>query len=82
MAKKKFNEQETEDRDEAKRDMKMWMANGWDLTEETPEFFLLKRSTATLGGHVLVFFITFWFTFGLGNLVYWLLSKEKKKVIK
>ena len=69
-------------RTEALQQVKMYQANDWDLAEETPEYFLLKRNTASLGGHVLVFILTFWWTFGIGNLVYWLLSNKKKKVIK
>lgn len=68
-------------REEAKKEVKMYIANGWDIKEETPEFFLLKRNEATLGGHVLVFLLTFWFTFGLGNLIYWLVSIKKKKIL-
>ena len=69
-------------RTEALQQVKLYQANDWDLVEETPEYFLLKRNTASLGGHVLVFILTFWWTFGIGNLVYWLLSNKKKKVIK
>lgn len=69
-------------RTEALQQVKMYQANDWDLAEETPEYFLLKRNTASLGGHVLVFILTFWWTLGIGNLVYWLLSNKKKKVIK
>jgi len=69
-------------RTEALQQVKMYQANDWDLAEETPEYFLLRRNTASLGGHVLVFILTFWWTFGIGNLVYWLLSNKKKKVIK
>lgn len=69
-------------RTEALQQVKMYQANDWDLVEETPEYFLLRRNTASLGGHVLVFILTFWWTLGIGNLVYWLLSNKKKKVIK
>lgn len=69
-------------RTEALQQVKMYQANDWDLAEETPEYFLLKRNTASLGGHVLVFILTFWWTLGIGNLVYWLLSNKKKKVVK
>ncbi len=69
-------------RTEALQQVKMYQANDWDLAEETPEYFLMRRNTASLGGHVLVFILTFWWTFGIGNLVYWLLSNKKKKVIK
>ncbi len=69
-------------RDATLQEVKMYQSNGWDIKEETPEFFLLSRNTATGGGHVLVFFLTFWFTLGLGNLAYQLLSNKTKKIIK
>ena len=68
-------------RDKALHEVKMYQSNDWDLVEETPEFFLLKRNTAAIGGHVLVFLLTFWFTLGIGNLIYWLASYKKKKII-
>jgi hypothetical protein len=77
-----LNEEEKLDRDEAKRDVKMWIANGWDLVEETPEYFLLKRNESTGWGHFWVFLLTFWWTFGIGNLIYYFASNKKKKVIK
>ena len=79
---KTLNKEESEERTEAKRDMKMWLANDYELVEETPEFFLMKKNTATMGGHVMVFLLTFWFTMGLGNVAYYFLSVKKKKIIK
>lgn len=61
--------------------VKLYQSNDWELVEETPEFFLLKKNTATAGGHVLVLILTFWFTLGLGNLIYWAVSNKKRKVI-
>jgi len=79
---KTLSKEEKEDRTEAKRDMKMWLANDYELVEETPEFFLMKKNTATGWGHFWVFCFTFWFTFGLGNLAYHFLANKKKKIIK
>lgn len=69
-------------RADALNQVKMYQSNDWELVEETPEYFSLKKNTATGGGHVLVFVLTFWFTLGLGNLVYWALSNKNKKIIK
>jgi len=69
-------------REEAKQEVKMWIANGWELKEETPEYFLLTKNTQTGAGHLMVFLLTFWFTFGLGNLIYWFLCRKKKKILK
>ena len=35
-------------REEAKRDMKMYLANDWQLKEETPEYFLLTRNESSI----------------------------------
>ena len=78
-----LNEQEKRNaREEAKRDMKMYLANDWQLKEETPEYFLLTRNEASTTGHILVFFLTIWWTFGLGNIIYYFAKKKTKKIIK
>ena len=71
-----------EARERALLEVKMYQSNGWDIREETPEYFLLKRNTASFGGHLLVFLFTFWLTVGLGNIIYWAAKRESKKIIK
>ncbi|WP_291909073.1 hypothetical protein [Chitinophaga sp. CB10] len=71
-----------EKREKALQDVKLFIANGWDLKEETPEFFLLTRNEASKGVHFLIFLFTFWFTLGITNLIYHLLSKKKKRILK
>lgn len=68
-------------RDATLNEVKMYQSNGWDLAEETPEFFLLKRNTGTVGVHLVILFF-FWWTLGLANLGYWALCKQTKKIIK
>jgi hypothetical protein len=74
--------EEKANREDAKRDMKMWMANDWDLKEETPEYFIMKKNTATTSGHIWVALFTIWWTLGIGNLIYWLANKKTKKIMK
>ena len=69
-------------RDEALQEVKMYQSNDWDLVEETPEFFLLRRSQHTFIGHVIVFVVLGWWTLGIANLVYWLINRKKKKILK
>jgi len=71
-----------QEREEAKKEVKMWLANDWNLSEETPEFFLLKKNTQTAGGHLLVFLLLGWWTLGVANIAYYLICKSKKKIIK
>jgi hypothetical protein len=46
-------------RDEAYKDVKMYIANDWKLKEETPEFFLLTRNNGSTTGHILIAFFHF-----------------------
>jgi len=79
---KTFSDEEKQEREEAKRDMKMWLAADWDLVEETPEYFLLRKNTGSTAGHFWVFVLTVWWTFGIGNLIYWYANRKTKKIIK
>jgi len=67
---------------ELRTEIKMYQANSWEIFEETPEYVELRRNTSTGGGHLLVLLITFWFTLGIGNLIYYFMKKEKKKLMK
>ena len=78
----KMNKEDKIARDKAKEELKMWMANDWNVDSETPTHFLLKKNTQTLGGHLVVALFTFWWTCGIGNLVYWLICRKTKKVMK
>lgn len=69
-------------REEAKRDMKMYLANDWQLKEETPEYFLLKRNEGSTTGHVLIFIFFGWWTMGIANFLYYLAKRKTKKIVK
>lgn len=68
-------------REQALQDVKMYIANDWELKEETPEFFLLTRSKMSFTKHLVIFMFT-WYTFGIVNVLAHFLSKEKKKILK
>jgi hypothetical protein len=67
---------------EVRQEIKMYQANDFEVEEETSEYVLMKKHTGTLGGHLLVFLLTVWWTLGIGNLVYYLLSNKTKKIMK
>jgi hypothetical protein len=67
-------------RKEALNQVKMYQANDWEVVEETPEYFLLKKNTGTVTGHLVILFF-FWWTLGLANLLYWAINNKKKKVV-
>ncbi len=76
------DKKEEEKREKALLEVKMYQSNDWDIKEETPIMFKMVRNKASFGGHVIVFILTFWFTCGLGNLIYWFAKRETKNVIK
>jgi hypothetical protein len=69
-------------REEALKDVKLYMANDWDLKEETPEYFLLTRNEASTTGHILIGLFFGWWLFFIPNLIYYFLKKKKKKILK
>lgn len=69
-------------REEAKRDMKMYLANDWQLKEETPEYFLLKRNEGSTTAHILIFIFFGWWSFGVANFLYYLAKRKTKKIVK
>jgi hypothetical protein len=77
----KLNNKDEVRREDALNQVKMFQSNDWELKEETPEYFVLKKNTSSL---VVQFFILmfFWWTFGLANLAYWALCNKTKKIIK
>ena len=75
------NQEQTQKREEAIKDMKMYLANDWNLKEETPEYFLLTRNTASTTVHILLAFFFFWMAF-IPNIMYHFSKKEKKKILK
>ena len=67
---------------ETKEEVKLYQANDYEIKEETTEYVLMEKRASTLGGHIVVFLLTFWWTLGIGNLLYWLFVKKEKKVMK
>lgn len=65
----------------SKQDLKLYLASGWNLAEETPEYYVIKKNTATPIGHILIV-IFFWWTLGLANLLYWAVCNKTQKVMK
>ena len=72
----------SEERNEVLREVKMYQSNDWDIKEETPEYFLLTRSEATMTGHLILLFLTGWWTLGIANVIYYFAKKKTKKIVK
>ena len=54
-------------REKALSDVKMYIANDWELAEETPEYFLLTRRKQSFFVHLILLCITL----GAGNIIYY-----------
>ena len=67
---------------EIRDEVKLYQANDYEVKEETTAYILMEKKNDSLGGHVVVAILTFWWTLGLGNLAYWLLAKKTKKIMK
>lgn len=75
--------EETKDlREEALKDVKLYLANDWNLKEETPEYFLLTRNEASMAGHILIFLIFGWWLLFIPNVIYHFAKKKTKKILK
>lgn len=47
------------------------VAQGWTIEEETPDrVVVVDREFGSVGSHILVALLTFWFSMGLGNVVW------------
>jgi hypothetical protein len=69
------------DKDEAIKDVKLYLASGWNLKSETPDYYVLSKSATTGLGHLIVFILTFP-TAGIGNIIYALVAKKTLRIMK
>jgi len=67
-------------REDALKDVKLYLANDWNLKEETPEYFLLTRNTASTSVHIILALCFFWMFF-IPNILYHFIKNEKKKIL-
>lgn len=66
---------------DVKDEVKLYVANDYEIKDETTEYVLMQKKTSSLLGHIVILFF-FWWTLGLANLAYWALAKKNKKVMK
>lgn len=60
----------------------MHLQNDWTLKSETPEYFLLTKTKASLKEHFIIAIILGWWTIFIPNLIYHLVVQRKKKIYK
>lgn len=67
------------------REIDELVAQGWTIEEETPDrVVMVDRKFGSVLSHVLVALLTFWFSMGVGNLVwgaYNYVSKSRRRVL-
>ena len=62
-----------------KETLKMYQIDGWKLKNDFKTHLEIEKQSDTGLGHLVVLLLTFW-TFGIGNLIYHLISYKKKKI--
>ena len=80
--KEKIMEEKKQAREDALRDVKLYLANDWNLKEETPEYFLLTRNEASTTAHILILLFFGWWLLLIPNIIYHFSKKKKKKILK
>ena len=75
-------DEQNQAREEALKDVKLYLANDWNLKEETPEYFLLTRNEASGTAHVLIAVTFGWFFLFIPNVIYHFMKNKKKKILK
>ncbi len=74
--------QPSRSREDALRDVWFHMEKYWTLKDETPEYFLLIRTTESIKGHLIIAILFGWWLFFIPNLIYHLFMCERKKIFK
>ncbi len=69
-------------RESALQDVKLYLANDWQLKEETPEYFLLTRNEGSTIVHIFIFIFFGWWLLFIPNIIYYFSSKKEKKILK
>ena len=55
----------------ARREIEDAISMGWRIDSETPErVVLVKREFGSVGVHLIIALLTFWWTMGVGNVAY------------
>lgn len=55
---------------------------GYRITQQTQSMTKLKKDTwGTMAGHLIWFLLTFWFTLGIGNLIYAMIAHSTAEEI-
>lgn len=67
---------------EIKDEIKLYMSQDYEIKKETSTYYELEKNTSSLFGHVVVFIFFGWWMFLIPNLVYYLVSYKKHKVMK
>ncbi len=84
-------------KNEDRQVLNMWLSQGWNLKSEDKACYILTKNTQKLGIHFLIFILSIWmsgamvmyggrgiagFFMFLGNVIYWLVSRKEKKIMK
>lgn len=70
------------DRESMLKDIKPFLANDWNIEEETKDYFTISKNNATFNGHILVFVFFGWWLLFIPNIIYHINSVKKLRIFK
>jgi len=65
---------------DVKEQIKLYQSQDYEIGKQTTEYITMEKSPG-LGSHLLIFFLTSWFTLGLGNVIFYFVGKKRKKIM-
>jgi len=62
-------------------EIKLYQSQDYEIDRETETYIMMKKNTSKAGWHVVLAILFFWLIF-LPNLLYYILSTKKHKIMK
>lgn len=63
------------------QEIKLWQSQDYEIDKETETYILMKKNDSKAGWHILLAILFFWLLF-VPNLLYYILSNKKHKIMK
>ena len=67
---------------EVMNEIKLYMAQDYEIKEETSTYVLMQKNTSSVGWHLLIALFLGWWLLFIPNIIYYLASFKKHKVMK
>lgn len=66
---------------ETMQEIKLYQSQDYEIDKETETYILMKKNTSKAGWHVVLAILFFWLLF-LPNLIYYVISDKRHKIMK